>query len=263
MRKVSLGIIFFFVFNVIGYGYYYGQEITQDYVTDDVTPAIHVEGTGEVHVAPDIAYIKFGVEKRGDSLSVAMAECDLVVEKVAAIAKGFGIPVRDIHSTESYAQPNSYYWWWSYDEPKRFRSRKTIEITVHDPEPRKLNAFVVACMEAGVDHILKLDFHVTNLEKYRNEARKLAAENARARAEMLAATLGVEVGMPIDIQEVTAETKPWYYYYHWGRNDNQAFTSQRISRMDNENASDETSGDSMTNRLIIKSQLKIVFKLEK
>ena len=60
-----------------------------------------------------------------------------------------------------------------------------------------------ATIENGANTINGLTFSIEDPTPFRQEARRLAMEDALSRAEVLAEASGIEVGKPISIQELS------------------------------------------------------------
>ena len=79
-------------------------------------------------------------------------------------------------------------------------------------------------LDAGANHIYDVEFTTTELRKYWDEARALAAKAALEKARDLAATAGMQViEKPVGISSSSYGGGSWY-----GRFRNGAFVSQNV-----------------------------------
>ena len=66
-------------------------------------------------------------------------------------------------------------------------------------------------LEAGANEVVNVEFYISDLRKYRDQARELAMQAAKEKAQDLASTAGTETGCVMSINENT-----WSYYNGWG-----------------------------------------------
>lgn len=77
--------------------------------------------------------------------------------------------------------------------------RKTVVVTLSDLA--LFESLLSQSLEAGATHVHGVEFRTTELRRYRDQARALAVNAAREKAEALCAELGKQVGEPKDIRE--------------------------------------------------------------
>lgn len=75
---------------------------------------------------------------------------------------------------------------------------------------RNTGAIIDAAAESGASRIDSIQFSNTNKDPYKNQAYRLAAEDARAQAEALANTLGLTLGPVLSVSENTSYSAPVY-----------------------------------------------------
>ncbi len=64
-----------------------------------------------------------------------------------------------------------------------------------------LEQVVEAALTHGANKLEGIDFHSTELRKYRDEVRKMAVRAAKEKAQLMCEELGVKVGAPMSISE--------------------------------------------------------------
>ncbi len=173
---------------------------------------IRVNGDAEVKVIPDEVTLTLGVETWDRQMSVARSANDVIVKRVLALCTAQGIDPKYVQTDYINVEPRYRY------ESERtefigYFVRKNIVITLRDLD--KFEEFYAAALDAGVTHVHNIDFHTTELRKYRDQARQLALEAARQKAEAMAGTLGQSLGAPLAIQEVQNNWWGWYGSW-WG-----------------------------------------------
>lgn len=183
----------------------------QDPVTGERPRTITVSGTGTAYGSPDLATVQLGVQTRNTDPGQAVTEnTDRMAALVAAI-QNLGIPERDIQTTNFsvYAQQE-------YDprtgmqlETITYVVDNTVSVTVRDIG--RLGDVLSGAVDAGANSIYGVSFSVADKTGLENEARELAMNDARARAEALAQAAGVQLDTVLSISENFAPVQPLYY----------------------------------------------------
>jgi uncharacterized protein YggE len=160
-----------------------------------------------VNVKPDRALIKLGVQSNGRSAKEAQARNTATVQQVVKALKSQGIEAKDI-ATDWYMIEPLYE---DYDSLriKGYRIHNIIELTMRDVS--KSNDAIVAAFQAGANQVVDVQFYTSELRKYRDQARELAMQAAKEKAEALTGAAGAEVGCVLHINENTFSN-----FYHGG-----------------------------------------------
>jgi len=159
---------------------------------------VRVVGTSEVKVVPDRAVIELGVYRQAASAGVAKESEDAAARKLLAAIRGNGIEDKDIQTTYLSLQPQV-----NIHKGVRttyFVAEQTLTVLVRDLT--KLDALLESLIKAGGNRIDSVRYEVSDLRKYRDQARDMAVKAAREKAQALAAGLGQEIGKAHSIEEV-------------------------------------------------------------
>jgi uncharacterized protein YggE len=171
---------------------------------DGLEELIVVTGTGEVQGAPDLGVVTLGVEVRDEDLQTALDQVNEIMSDVTDAISDEGIDDEDMQ-TQAFDVRQ--------EEP---RDPETGELTgdtsfvvsnllnVHIRDIDQVGEIVGAALDAGANRVVDLNFALEDLAGLRSQARRLAAENARDKAEELAQALGVTAGPPLQIRESAA-----------------------------------------------------------
>lgn len=175
-------------------------------VADDDQRLITVNGHAEIRVVPDEVVLTLGFETFDPNLSTAKSENDTRVSGVIGVAEELGIPRERIRTEYLSIEPE-----YGSDYKRRFLHylvRRTMAITLRDMD--RFETLLSKALEAGANYVHGVDFRTTELRKYRDQARALAIEAAREKAEALAGEVGESVGRVENIQEGSANWWSWY-----------------------------------------------------
>jgi len=151
---------------------------------------ISVSGSAEVKAAPDEVYLKVGVQTRNESLDDAKRENDERVSKSLSFLKTSGIRAKDIQTDFISIEP--VYDGPSSDQVVAYIVRRDIEIKI-----TKVDAFeglLTGLLDSGVNTVQGVTFSTSELRKYRDEARAMAIQAAKEKADAMASELGVKRG---------------------------------------------------------------------
>ena len=192
-------------------------------IAEDKLPprVVRVTGTADVRTTPDKAVIELGVEKQSVSATLAKKSADAAARDILANLRSNGIAEKDMQTTFLSLQPQ-----FNYRKGMRisyFVAEQTISFTVHDL-PR-LDSLLESLIKAGGNRIDSIRYEVSDLRKYRDEARDLAVKAAREKAIALARALGQDVGKAYSIEEVA---QPAYEYAVAGLLSNESLERTRI-----------------------------------
>lgn len=168
-------------------------------------PMIEVTGEGDVKVEPDQVVLRLGLETFGPRLKeVQQAIADRTQTLIGAL-KSRGVKAGEIQT--EMVQINPHY---DFDKNKRkfieYTARKNFVVTLVDVE--SYGDILERALAAGVDHVDGLEFNSSKLSQLKDIARKLAVQDAKRRADLMAGTLGQVAGKAIRIQEINIEPPP-------------------------------------------------------
>lgn len=175
--------------------------------------SIQVSGTAVVNVTPDRVLIQLGVQSNGRTPKMVEAANSATINRVIRALKVKGVAEKDI-VTDWYVIDPIYD---DYDSLtiEGYRIYNIVAITLRDIT--KVNAVIVAALEAGANQVVNVDFYLSDLRKYRDQARDLAMNAAVEKADDLATAAGATTGCVMSINENT-----WSHYYGgwWGQTRN-------------------------------------------
>ena len=162
--------------------------------------SVTVNGHGAVMVTPDAASVVAGVTITEDTLSGAQSTATTTMESILAALKAQGIAEEDIQTASYYVQVIQ-----SYDENgmpsgiNQFQVSNQVNVLIRDIDT--VGATLDAAVEAGANTIFGVNFIVTDSGDAAAEARVLAMEDARTRAQQLADAAGMSLGELVSITE--------------------------------------------------------------
>lgn len=188
--------------------------ITQAGPGGEGIPKITASGSSELTVMPDEAIIRIKVETKAKTAKETQDQNSRAMSQVQSALKRAGIASADIE-TDQY----NLYPWTEWDNVQQ----KTIEmgytlyhtIKVKTTDLDKVGEFISTAVDAGANGIENIQFDLSDKKKeeVRRQALQDAAQNAKAKAETIAGSLGVRIGVVHEISESSFDYGPIYRGY--------------------------------------------------
>jgi uncharacterized protein YggE len=171
---------------------------------------ITVSAEGKTTVAPDLAQFSFSVVTQGKDPSQIVDENNKKVSAAINFVKSQGVDAKDIKTSGYNLSPD-----YRYDENIRrsfivgYTITQSVNVKVRDFD--KLPKVLSGLTPVGVNQISGISFSVEDPERFMKEARKIAFERARAKAESMASQNGVGLGKVVNINEFGGPTPIPYF----------------------------------------------------
>jgi uncharacterized protein len=168
---------------------------------------LSVSGDAEIKVVPNQVVLALGVETRDRSLTAARTRNDEAVRNVLAAIHSLQIDPTDVQT--DFIHVTIHYSSSAETVVDHYVVEKSIAVTLKNVS--KFEALLSAVLEAGANHVDHVEFMTTELRKYRDEARALAAKAAIEKANDLAAAAGLKViGKPVSLATYSYSGGSWY-----------------------------------------------------
>ncbi|MEG3181258.1 SIMPL domain-containing protein [Sphingomonas sp. LT1P40] len=171
-----------------------------------VAAPVAVEGTlldviaeGQANRVPDIAMIRAGVVTSAPTAAGALAANATQMARVLAAVKAAGIAPRDMQTATISLSPQYRY---AENQPPvitGYQASNSISIRFRDIA--KSGTILDALVKQGANQIDGPNLSIDKMEAAQDEARLDAVKRARARAELYAKAVGMQVGQMVSISE--------------------------------------------------------------
>lgn len=170
----------------------------------DTGRSIQVSGTAVVNVIPDRVLIQLGIQSNASTPQRVEAVNSATINKIIRALKSQGVEEKDIVTDWYVIQPI----YDDYDslDIEGYRINNVVAVTLRDIN--KVNKVIIAALNAGANQVVNVEFYLSDLRKYRDQARDLAMKAASEKADDLASAAGAETGCVMNINENT-----WSQYY--------------------------------------------------
>ena len=173
-----------------------------------------VNGEGKVPATPDIAIISLGIEAQAETVADAQNQASTAMDAVLAALKAQGIEDKDIQ-TQYFNIYNVTRWVETPDyngkeEVIGYRVSNMLTVKVHEID--NAGEVIDAVVAAGGDltRVNSVSFDIEDKTPYYEQARTLAMQYAKAKAQQLADDAGVTLGKITYITESSYTPGPIY-----------------------------------------------------
>ena len=169
-------------------------------VTQAITGTrLDISASGEVTRVPDLAVISAGVVARSATASAALQETADKMDRVITALKRAGVDDRDIQTSSVSLNPE--YRYPENQSPQLTGYSASNQVTVRFRDIRNSGKILDALVGVGANQINGPSMTIEHPEAALDEARTRAIAQGRARAELYARALGMQVARVVSISE--------------------------------------------------------------
>ncbi|HOU12114.1 MAG TPA: SIMPL domain-containing protein [Anaerolineae bacterium] len=169
---------------------------------------INVSGSGLASSTPDIVDVQLGVEAVTDEAAPAISESTTKMQAVLAAVKALGVEDKDIQTVNYSMWVEQIYNPETGIPTGQVRYHVTNQISVRLRDLTQAGKLLESALAAGANNVGSITFGVSDSTELQKQARALAVQNARAKADELAAGLGVRVGKVRSVSEYVSSPIP-------------------------------------------------------
>lgn len=174
---------------------------------------VRVTGQASVPARPDLALLDFSVVTQAKTAAAAASENARRTDKlVSGLKKAVG-PGSEVSTLAYTVTPNVRYPQSGDPQPVGVIEGYTVSNTVRvrTPDLTSVGKLIDGALQLGANQVQSLSFSLKNDRNARREALKLAAADARAEADALAAALGLRVVRVLVASDEQAPVQPLFH----------------------------------------------------
>ncbi|AGL00530.1 SIMPL domain-containing protein [Desulfoscipio gibsoniae] len=157
----------------------------------ELTNVISVSGSGVIKLAPNVADINFSVITEADEAGIAQAKNSEIVNKVINSLQNSGIPATDIYTAGYYLNPKYIYEERKSPQISGYEVCNEITVTVRDTA--LIGKVIDLAVKSGINQVQNISFYVEGGMEQKAKALTQAIEDARAKAEVIAAAIDKKI----------------------------------------------------------------------
>lgn len=179
-----------------------GEKIS--YYTGNI---ISVKSSEAVNVVPDIAQIVYSVRTEEKTASACQQNNVEAVSLVIAQLKDLGVAESSIQTSDYYMHPVYNY---SGNTARVTGYEATASLTVSDLPIDDLDEILSKSVDGGINTIQSITYMASSYDESYQEALRKAVDAAHQKAQVLAEASGRNVGIALNITEVSGYTEARY-----------------------------------------------------
>lgn len=166
--------------------------ILRDAIVNRSESQVTVIGRGEVEFRPDIGKINLGVQvDKAPTAENALVQMNDKMNAIIQSVKILGIPEEDIQTQEYNLFPQ-----YDYKDGSStisgYGASQQLVIKVKDiNDSNLLNKVVAEASKAGANQVLGVNFEISDINNFKQQARILAIKDARSKSEEMAKAAGI------------------------------------------------------------------------
>jgi uncharacterized protein YggE len=167
-------------------------------------PSLVAQATGQVDVAPDLAVVRLGVVVQNPSARAAQEGANKVVAALLAAVRELGIDAKDLQTSQLNLNPIYAPYRPDGGEPQEPRItgyQASFSVSVQVTRLDLVGRVVDVGLAAGANQIEGVTFGLQNEQPARERALDAAIRQARRKAEVMAAALGVQLQEVLEVSE--------------------------------------------------------------
>ncbi len=173
------------------------------------TRSIHVRGEGMIATSPDQVRLSVSVNTQGQTATAAMRLANGKTAEILSLLKGLGVEEKNIQTSRVNVSP-------TYDYSRQiqpppiigYNSANEFSVLFKGKFMDKVGEFMDKAVSAGATNFGGLQYEASTQRELEREALKRAADDAKARADVLAKQLGASVGQVMTISESVSQGGP-------------------------------------------------------
>lgn len=190
---------------IFGGAYYFSQKPTIISTTPVAQGTIQVTGDGKAKSVPDTVVLSAGAEVvKAQTQEAAMSGMNQTINQVKSLLKNAGIEEKNIQTSNLYASED-----FIYDNgkqtPNGYRASETLTIRIEKKDKSVTDGLLDAIAKVPNIRINNVSYDTVDTTTVYTEARKMALEKARQKADEIAVATGLKIKKVQSVSEGSVE----------------------------------------------------------
>ncbi|HVT91077.1 MAG TPA: SIMPL domain-containing protein [Tepidisphaeraceae bacterium] len=220
--------------------------------------SISVSGDAVVWAVPDEVIVNVGIETFDGNLDAAKSKNDVAMQRLLAAIKELKVDEKQIQTADLEFEIHYRNGSHPSEGIEGYFARRMFSVTLKDI--KQFEPLVDTSLKNGANRLMGFEYRTTELRKYRDQARTMAARAAKEKASLLAKELDCEVGKPVSISEgYFGYVGGWNARWGWNNNVNSYVQAQNSIQSPGEG---ETGENMPLGQIGIRAQVSVNFDLK-
>lgn len=200
--KIPFFTIFFIFFFLYLYTKFAGPlPLYINSIQTTKTNLFQVQGTGQVSAVPDSATISFSVTKQASTIADAQNQTNIIFNNILQALRNLGTSDKNIKTTDYSVNPN--YDYTSGQKITGYTVTQSVQVKLNSLD--KVNQTTDTITQNGANVVGGISFGFSDdmRQKLEDQARVMAVQQAKTKAQSLANASGIHLGRIVDVNENT------------------------------------------------------------
>jgi len=180
---------------------------------------IYVMAEATITAEPQVAQVELGVEDSAKNASDAYKKVEDKSTDLKNMLVRLGVKEENIATRSFWSEQRYQYSYWYWYEEGKFRGYSVHQtLSFKTPDFDRVGEFIDSATSIKGVRLENLSFIVDSPETFVQEARLKALDMAKVKAGSLAEASGLELGLPLSINEYVINPGEYdynYYYYNY------------------------------------------------
>jgi len=183
------------------------NHIAKTFANDANPRTISITGIGEVSTVPDVSTISFTIRSTDSSNDTESLQNEVAesADSVIAKLKDLGIDEKDIQ-TSNYSVNPKYNYPNGVSTIAGYEASESIDVKVRNTD--NVSKVLNILAEEKITEVYGPNFEVDDVQKVKDQARDLAIQDAKDKADILAKSLGVKIKRIVGYSDDTGNNIP-------------------------------------------------------
>lgn len=179
----------------------------------DYEDTVNVEGIATIKSMPDLVGVYFTIETKAETAQEAKnANSEILNKLISDLTSSEGFEREDI-ATENFNVFENYNWKDGERENDGFKATHQVSVKVNATDSARIGRVVDIGVDAGAGiSYINYELSQESQNKYKAEAMKLAAKDARVKADSVALGFEKKLGDLVSVQVSDFNYYPWRAY---------------------------------------------------
>ena len=177
---------------------------------------VNVQGTATVSAIPDLVSVYFNIETKADTAVEAKSNNFIIVDELISALLALDFDREEIVTENFNLYPN-YEWRNDKREENGYVASHAIKLELSTEDSEIIGEVIDAGVDAGANvNYINFELSQELQSQYKSEAMKLAASDAKIKAESVAIGFGKNVGKLVSVQVDNFGYYPWNVFSSQG-----------------------------------------------
>jgi uncharacterized protein YggE len=175
-------------------------------------PTISTTGNAVIKATPDLITVYFQIVTKGQTASESSIKNTQIFDRIKTKLVAEGFKESDI-KTNSFNTYEDFDWFNGYRRSLGYKTTNSLKVELNASDNQKAGKVIdLVSSENGLISYINFELSQENQNKYKSDALKAAAQDAKSKAQAIAQGSGQKLGSLVSISSSDYYYQPWRLY---------------------------------------------------